>query len=60
MRKRVLVTTGAIALVALIAVPLAFAQRMHAMHGKTREQSIAMQRFRILANSIFLDTRAFC
>ena len=34
MRKRVLVTTGAIALVALtlIAVPL-FAQRMHAMHG---------------------------
>lgn len=36
MRKRVLVTTGAIALVALMAVPLAFAQRMHAMgrmHG---------------------------
>ena len=33
MRKRVLVTTGVIALVALIAVPLAFAQRMHAMHG---------------------------
>jgi Spy/CpxP family protein refolding chaperone len=33
MKKRVLVTTGAIALVALLAVPLAFAQRMHAMHG---------------------------
>jgi Spy/CpxP family protein refolding chaperone len=33
MRKRVLVTTGVIALVALVAVPLAFAQRMHAMHG---------------------------
>jgi Spy/CpxP family protein refolding chaperone len=33
MKKRVLVTAGAIALVALIAVPLAFAQRMHAMRG---------------------------
>jgi Spy/CpxP family protein refolding chaperone len=33
MRKRVLVTTSAIALVALIAVPLAFAQRMHGMRG---------------------------
>ena len=34
MRKRVLVTTGAIALVALLAVPFAFAQRMRAMHGR--------------------------
>jgi Spy/CpxP family protein refolding chaperone len=33
MKRRVLVTTGALALVALIAVPFAFAQRMHAMHG---------------------------
>ena len=33
MKRRVLVTTGAIALMALIAVPLAFAQRMHAMRG---------------------------
>ena len=33
MKKRVLVTTGALVLVALIAVPFAFAQRMHAMHG---------------------------
>lgn len=33
MRKRVLVTASAVALVALIAVPLAFAQRMHAMRG---------------------------
>ncbi|MDQ6800937.1 MAG: periplasmic heavy metal sensor [Acidobacteriota bacterium] len=32
MKKRVLLTTGAITLVALIAVPLAFAQRMHSMH----------------------------
>src|SRR6266849_314529 len=32
MKKRVLVTTAVIALVALVAVPLAFAQRMH-MHG---------------------------
>jgi len=40
MRKRVLVTTGAIALVALIAVPLAFAQRMHAMHGMQADGSM--------------------
>jgi len=33
MRKRVVVTTSAIALVALIAVPLAYAQRMHGMRG---------------------------
>lgn len=33
MKKRVLVTTGALALVALIAVPFAFAQRMHTMQG---------------------------
>ena len=33
MRKRVLATAGAIALLVLVAVPLAFAQRMHAMRG---------------------------
>src|SRR5260370_14658184 len=33
MKKRVLVTTGVIALAALIAVPLAFAQHMHGMHA---------------------------
>jgi Spy/CpxP family protein refolding chaperone len=33
MRKRVLVTAGALAIVALIAVPLAFGQHMHAMRG---------------------------
>lgn len=33
MKKRVLVTIGALILVALIAVPFAFAQRMHAMRG---------------------------
>jgi protein CpxP len=33
MRKRLLITTGAIALVALIAVPFAFAQHAHGMRG---------------------------
>ena len=33
MKRRLLVATGAIALVALLAVPFAFAQRMHAMRG---------------------------
>lgn len=33
MRKITLLTMAAIALVALLAVPLAFAQRRHAMHG---------------------------
>ena len=33
MRKRIFWTTAAIALVALMAVPLAFAQRARAMHG---------------------------
>jgi Spy/CpxP family protein refolding chaperone len=33
MKKRLLVATGVIALVAVIAVPLAFAQHMHGMHA---------------------------
>jgi Spy/CpxP family protein refolding chaperone len=33
MKKRVLITVGIISVVALVAVPLAFAQRMHGRHG---------------------------